>query len=170
MHFQPLLLWCYSVHPNNTWKSTKVTSTCKRLFPGSERWCRLPGSGLRYIYHQIDMRKSDGVASCHGNNFLWGMELLRSCLGNGERFLVLLVLNVASSHEASFYPCILSQEQVRVQISVCLKGMWLSCSHVSFFSHFLACLVSPFRGNRKAVMPQGLSPALLPTGGPCTWR
>lgn len=70
------------------------------------RGCRLPGTALKYIYHQIDERKSDGVASCHGNLFRWGMELLSSCLGNGERFLMLLVLDVASSHEASFYPCI----------------------------------------------------------------
>lgn len=46
-----------------------------------------------------------------------------------------------------FLPLHLLQDQVLVQISVCLKEMWLNCFHVSFFSCFLGFSFL-FIGNR----------------------
>ena len=145
--FQPLSLRYYMVHPNNNvWKTTRFTFPCKsHKFPGSERWL------VQISQHRINICVSPNRYEKIGLRgllliplgIIWTSwkELLISGLGNGQRVLVSLVLDVAS---LLVFPLHLLQEQTLVQICTCLKGIWLSCFHVSFFSCFLTCSISFF--------------------------
>lgn len=57
-----------------------------------------------------------------------------------------------------FFLLHLLQEQTLVQICACLKGMWVSCFHVSFFSCFLTFLICHFSSlvAERLLTPQGL--------------